>query len=137
MTEVRATLYNFRQSPRKVRLVADLVRGRSVKQALARLQYQPQKSVAPLVKLIHSAVASATNNYGLSADSLTVGTIMVDAAVTYKRFKPAAHGSAHPIRRTGSTIKLILVSPEAATAAAPAKTETPEPVNHPTPTPKN
>lgn len=118
MTQVRATLYNFRQSPRKVRLVVDLVRGQSVKQALLRLQHQPQKSVGPLVKLIRSAVASATNNYGLSEDSLKVGAIMVDMAVTHKRFKPAAHGAAHPIRRTGSTIKLILTSTETAKAKA-------------------
>lgn len=121
MTEVRAKLYNFRQSPRKVRLVAALVKGQSVKAALSRLQYQPQKSAKALIKLVRSAIASATNNYGLSEDSLRVGSIMVDAAVTYKRQKPAARGSVHPIRRTGSTITLILISPDEAKRPA-AKT---------------
>lgn len=112
MTEVRAKLYNFRQSPRKVRLVTALIKGQSVKAALSRLQHQPQKSVVALIKLIRSAIASAINNYGLSEDSLRIGSVMVDAAVTYKRYKPAARGSANPIRRTGSTISLILISPD-------------------------
>lgn len=115
MTRVRATLYNFRQSPRKVRLVADLLRGRPVEAAVVQLQQQPQKSTAAFIKLIRSAVASATHNYGLSEGSLKVEQVMVDEAVTFKRVKPAARGAAHGIRRTGSTIRVVLTSPEEAT----------------------
>lgn len=114
MTHVRATLYNFRQSPRKVRLVAGLLRGQPVAAAVIQLQQQPQKSTAAFIKLIRSAVASATHNYGLTEGSLKVERVMVDEAVTHKRFKPAARGAAHGIRRTGATIRLVLVSPEEA-----------------------
>jgi large subunit ribosomal protein L22 len=114
MTTVHATLKNFRQSPRKVRLVAGLVRGQTVAMAISRLQHQPQKSVLPLIKLLRSATASATHNYGLTEESLKVKLISVDEAVTYKRIRPAARGSAHPIRKTGSTIRLVLASPEEA-----------------------
>jgi large subunit ribosomal protein L22 len=114
MTHVRAMLYNFRQSPRKVRLLAGLLRGQPVATAVTRLQQQPQKSATAFVKLIRSAIASATNNYGLSEGSLKVEQVMVDEAVTYKRFKPAARGAAHGIRRTGSTIRVVLSSPEEA-----------------------
>lgn len=127
MTRVTATLYNFRQPPRKVRLVAGLLRGQPVAAALDRLQQQPQKSATAFAKLIRSAVASATHNYGLTEGSLKVDTVTVDEAVTYKRWKPAARGSAHGIRRLGSTLRVALVSPEEAkvrAAAAPqAKAE--------------
>lgn len=129
MTHVSATLYNFRQSPRKVRLVAGLLRGQPVDTALAQLQQQPQKSTLAFAKLIRSAVASATHNYGLSEGSLKVERVTVDEAVTYSRHKPAARGAAHGIRRTGSTIRVVLVSPEEAKVrpvAAPAA-ETAEP----------
>jgi large subunit ribosomal protein L22 len=118
MTTVQATLQNFRQSPRKVRLVVDLLRGQTVAAAVARLQHQPQKSAEPLIKLIKSAVASATHNYGLSEASLKVSAVTVDMAATYKRIIPAARGSAHPIRRVGSTICITLASPEEATLRA-------------------
>ncbi len=114
MTRVRATLYNFRQSARKVRLVAALLRGQPVAAAIVQLQQQPQKSTDAFIKLIRSAVASATHNYGLTEGSLKVEQVAVDEAVTLKRFKPAARGAAHPFRRTGSTIRVVLTSPEEA-----------------------
>lgn len=121
MTTVRARLSNYRQSPRKVRLLAGLVRGKDVATALVYLQQQPQRAAAPLQKLIRSAVASATHNYGLPEATLKVQGIVVEQAQTYKRSRPAAHGAAHPVRRRGSTVKLTISSPASPKAkVAPA-----------------
>lgn len=96
---VKAVLKNYRQSPRKVRLVANTVRGQKVGTALINLSFIAKRSAEPLKKLIESAVANAKNNKGLNEDTLIIKSIQVDQGVTMKRWRARARGTAHPIRK--------------------------------------
>lgn len=92
--EARASLQMLRTSARKVRLLCDVVRGKSVREALAMLQFMPQGAAPDLFKLIRSAVANAENNYQMSPEDLRVKTIYADEGPTFKRFRPRARGRA-------------------------------------------
>ena len=105
---MKANLKNYRQSPRKVRLVADLVRGKSVEAALSELQFLPKRASEVMIKLISSAVANAENNFKVSADTLVVKEISVDQGVTLKRYRPRARGVAKRINKRTSNITLAL-----------------------------
>jgi large subunit ribosomal protein L22 len=102
-----ATLDNYSQSPRKVRLVTELVKGKSVSEALKALQFLPKKASEPILKLIKSAVANA-KNAGKEIDSLRVMGIVVEGAGMSKRYMPRAFGRASIIRRKKSRVKLTL-----------------------------
>ena len=102
-----ATLESYNQTPRKVRLVADLVRGKSVADALAALHFLPKRAGEPVAKLIRSAVANAREQ-GEAVDALTVRSITVESAGMLKRFMPRAFGRAAPVRRRKSRVKLII-----------------------------
>jgi len=104
---MKAILKNYRQSPRKTRLIADLVRGKKVKDALATLKFVDKKAAEPFAKVIRSAAANAENK-GTKADNLTIKKVTVDKGVTYKRFMPRARGSASPINRRNSHITVEL-----------------------------
>lgn len=104
---MKASLSNFRQSPRKVRLVANLIRGKSVAQAQSLLTFTPQKSSPEIKKLLASAIANA-EVAGQKAENLFVKTIMVDKGTVLRRFKPMARGRAASVRRTMSIIKIEL-----------------------------
>lgn len=106
---MKASLSNFRQSPRKTRLVADVLRGKSIVEAKKALMFLPKKAAPALEKLLDSAVANA-RTMGASVDDLVVKTISVDKALVIRRFKPMARGRAAGIRRTRSHIKLELAS---------------------------
>jgi large subunit ribosomal protein L22 len=106
--EVRAQSRNVHRSARKVRLVADAVRGRNVNDALAVLQFMPSYAAKDLAKVIKSAAANAENNYDLDIDRLTVYRIIVDEAMTLKRFKPGAHGRVKPRLKRSSHITAIV-----------------------------
>ena len=95
----KAILKNYRQSPRKVRLVANTVPGQIVDKALVNLSFVPKRSAAPIKKVIESAVANAKNNENVETDSLVVKSIKVDQGFTMKRWRPRARGMAHPIRK--------------------------------------
>ena len=110
---ISASLKNLRTSPRKVRLVADLIKGMPAEQALVQLKYRPEKSARPLEKLIASALASAENNAELVRDNLKVETVLVDPGMTIKRYQPRARGSAYRILKRSSHIKVELVEIEA------------------------
>lgn len=105
---MKANLKNYRQSPRKVRLVADLVRGKKVSQALLELKYLPKRATEVMTKLISSAVANAKNNFKVSADDLVIKEISVDQGVTLKRYRPRARGVAKRINKRTSNIALTL-----------------------------
>jgi large subunit ribosomal protein L22 len=94
--EVRAVAKNIHRSPQKVRLVADVVRGRSVNEALALLQFMPQGAARDVYKVIKSAAANAENNYDLDINDLYVHRLFVDEGQTLKRFKARAHGRVAP-----------------------------------------
>ena len=100
---MKALLKNYHQSPRKVRLVANLIRGKSVPQARALLSFQPQKSSPALLKLLESAVANARSS-GNSPENLFVKTIAVNKGMVLKRFKPMARGRAAQFHRTMSIV---------------------------------
>ncbi len=104
-----ATLSNHRQSPRKVRLVADLIRGKSVTAAENQLHFLPKAAASPISKLLASALANAKSaDATATADSLYVSSIRVDKGVTMKRSMPRARGSASRINKRSSHIVVTL-----------------------------
>ena len=104
---MKAVLKNYRQSPRKVRLIADLVRGKNVKDALNTLQFVEKRAAEPFAKVIRSAAANAAQA-GKNPDQLKITKVAVDKGVVYKRFMPRARGSASPINRRNSHITVEL-----------------------------
>jgi large subunit ribosomal protein L22 len=121
---VTAELKNYRQSPRKVRLVADAIRGKHVADALDILLLATQKAALPLKKLVESAIANADHNHGLNREDLFIKEIRVDEGVTLHRWRARARGRAAPIRKRTSRVKIVLATKdgEAKVAEAP-KTE--------------
>lgn len=104
MTDARATLKNYHQAPRKVRLVADLVRGKTAEHALALLGSLPKRASEPLAKLIRSAVA----NSGAAAREMYVSKVQVEQGLVLKRSMPRARGRASAIHKKSSHIILSL-----------------------------
>lgn len=106
-----ATLSNYRQSPRKVRLVADLIRGKSVAAAQAEMRFLPKRAAAPLSKLLMSAVANAkAADVTASDENLFIRDVRVDKGMTLKRIMPRARGSAARINKRSSHIVLTLAN---------------------------
>ncbi|EUA14249.1 ribosomal protein L22 [Mycobacterium kansasii 732] len=99
-----------RVSPRKARRVIDLVRGRSVSDALDILRWAPQAASEPVAKVIASAAANAQNNNGLDPTTLVVATVYADEGPTAKRIRPRAQGRAFRIRRRTSHITVVVES---------------------------
>ena len=89
-----------RISSRKVKVVIDLIRGKSVKEAQAILMYTPKAASEPVLKLLNSAVANAENNLDLSADTLYVAEVFANQGPTLKRFRPRAHRASASARAT-------------------------------------
>ena len=104
---MKATLTNYRQSPRKVRLVAHAVKGKSVEQAQVELSYMPKRAADPIKKLISSAAANAAKD-GIDAKNLIIKNIEVNQGLVMKRFMPRAMGSAKPIRKKMSHVTVAL-----------------------------
>ena len=107
MNEVKAQLNNYRQSPRKVRLVVDAIRGKKVGDAITTLSFVTKRSTLPLQKLLASAVANA-KNLSLSTENLVIKEIRVDAGSTLFRRRPRSHGMSNPIRKRTSHISVTL-----------------------------
>ncbi len=107
MNEITAQLNSYRQSPRKVRLVADAIRGKSTKEAKVKLDFIVKRATDPLHKLLNSAIANA-KNVGADIDNLWVKAITVDEGKILYRRRPVSHGSAHTLRKRTSHIKLVL-----------------------------
>lgn len=105
---VKAELKNYRQSPRKVRLVVDAVRGKKVGNALTTLAFMPKRAATPVKKLIESAVANASHNFNLKAEDLFVKEITVDGGPIIKRWRARARGRASSIHKHTSHIKVVL-----------------------------
>jgi large subunit ribosomal protein L22 len=99
-----------RISPTKARRVIDLVRGKSVEQALDILRWAPQAASEPVAKVIASAAANAQNNEGLDPSTLVVATVYADEGPTAKRIRPRAQGRAFRIRKRTSHITVIVES---------------------------
>lgn len=105
---MKAVLRNYRQSPRKVRLVTDLVRGRSVGEAVAILKHTTKRASLAVSKLIQSAAANAEQNFKVDPKTLKIGSITVDQGLILKRSQPRSKGMATPIHKHNSHIAVIL-----------------------------
>ncbi len=122
MPQVTAKLSNYRQSPRKVRLVADLVRGKKVGDALAELQFLVKRAGDPVRKLIESAVANA-EHLNIGKDNLFITEIRIDKGVVLHRSMPRARGRAFPIKKRTSHVLVVLDTENPRTAKKEARKE--------------
>jgi len=104
---MKAILKNYRQSPRKVRLVVDVVRGKSVNEALALLQFVEKRAADPVAKVIKSAAANAAQA-GKDVSKLKITSVAVDKGTILKRMMPRARGSASRINKRNSHITVVL-----------------------------
>ena len=102
-----ATLKSHNQTPRKVRLVTDLVKGKKIQDALTALEFLPKRAAEPIMKLIKSAVANAKVS-GEDVDALKIQSIVVESAGILKKYMPRAFGRASLIRRRKSCVKITL-----------------------------
>jgi len=105
---IKAELKNYRQSPRKVRLVANLIRGKKVETALAELHFLDKKASSVVKKLIESAVANAKHNFDKEKKDLVVKEIRVDEGPTLKRWRAGARGRAFPMKKRTSRVLVSL-----------------------------
>lgn len=106
--EVRANTSYIRVSPQKARLVANLVKGRTVSDALSMLEYTPKAASLYVLKLIKSAVANAGNKEGIDVDTLFVKNVLVDAGPTLKRFRARSMGRGTRILKRTCHITVVL-----------------------------
>ena len=106
--EARATLSYARISARKVKIVADLIRGKSAQEALSIVKFAPKASSEIIEKLLKSAIANAENNHFMKSNDLYVAEIYANQGPTLKRIRPAAKGSAVRIRKRTSHITIVL-----------------------------
>lgn len=105
---VTAKLRYLRIAPRKVRLVADLIRGKRIEEAQNTLNFTIKKAAIPLLKLLRSAVANAKNNFQLDESNLYIAKILVDEGPKYKRWRARARGRAEEIQKKVSHITVVL-----------------------------
>ncbi|PKL31471.1 50S ribosomal protein L22 [Candidatus Saccharibacteria bacterium HGW-Saccharibacteria-1] len=123
---VRSYAKGVDQAPRKVALVASLVRGRTVADALVILAHTPKRSAQCVIKAIESAKANAINNHGLDGKTLEISTLSVTAGERLKRFKPASRGRALPFEKKSANILVEVTGdekPKKKPAAKPAETK--------------
>lgn len=124
---MKAYLKSYRQAPRKVRLVANLMKGKTAERALVELDVLPKRASAPMKKLLMSAIANAKENSGIEISELFVKEVRVDQGTILKRFIPKSHGSASPIHKHTSHVMIELIASVEAPVkkgVKPAKTET-------------
>ncbi len=106
--EVKAHLRYLRMAPRKVRLVADLIRGKEVKEAKEILNFCKRRAAKPLLKLLNSAVANAKHNFNLKEENLFISKILVNEGPRLKRIFPRARGRRDIIQKKMSHITIVL-----------------------------
>lgn len=119
---VQAIAKGVRISPRKVGVVASLVRGRTVEDAVTILEHTPRRAALAVKKAVQSAAANADHNHNLKPAGLRIVEISVTAGPRLKRFRPASHGRALPFQRKTSHIRVV-VDGEARAAKKPAATK--------------
>ena len=107
MAETTATLSNYRQAPRKVGLVAGLMRGKRVEQALIALEMLPKRAALPMAKLVRSAISNARAK-GMNPDELVISRIEVGKGIVFRRIMPRARGRGAVIRHKTSNVRLTL-----------------------------
>lgn len=127
---MKAYLKNYRQSPRKVRQVAGLIRGKNAIKAMTELSFLPKRAALPMQNLLKSALANA-KNMGVDTENLLIKELRVDKGITMKRIMPAAMGSAHRINKRASHVILTLGEKVIATKKSKVIKETVKPVAKP------
>jgi len=110
--EVRAIAKDTGISPRKVRLLVDMVRGKKVNDALTILRFASKPAARVVAKVVKSAAANAENNFQMSPSGLKIVTIFADEARMLKRFRPRARGRANPILKRSSHITVVVAEQE-------------------------
>lgn len=116
--EAIAKLNNYPTSPRKMRLLADLIRGMKVDKALAILDHNPKHPAVPLRKLVVSAISNwKQKNEGMDESDLVIKTIYVDGARVIKRMRPAPQGRGYRVRKRSNHVTLVVDMPNAPVAA--------------------
>ena len=108
MATITAQLKNLRQSPRKVRMVVNVVKGKGALKALQQLEFVVRRPAQPISKLLRSAIANAENNFNMVASNLYIKEFYVDEGVKLKRFRPKAMGAVGEIQKKTSHIHLVL-----------------------------
>lgn len=126
---MKAILTNYRQSPRKVRLVASLIRGKTIAQARKALTLLDKRSAPAFTKLLNSAVANAKQNDNKNEDELRIAEVRVDQGIVFRRYMPRAFGRASAIKKKSSTITLALGEQEQKTAKKTVKKTASKPKN--------
>lgn len=122
---MKAFLKNYRQAPRKVRLIADHIRGKNVAETLAVLEFMPNKGAKMMHKLVSSAVANARQtDSALNVEDLIVKTVTANKGITFVRYMPRAFGRAFPINRECSHVFVELAPRGAKAGKAGKKAET-------------
>ena len=114
VTSAKATAKVVRIAPRKVRLVVDAVRGKSVAEAISTLRFANRGAAKPVEKVLNSAVANAEHNFDLNAEDLIVSEAYVNEGPTLKRFRPRAQGAASGINKRTSHITVVVAEKEEA-----------------------
>ncbi|NCN45420.1 MAG: 50S ribosomal protein L22 [Candidatus Pacebacteria bacterium CG10_big_fil_rev_8_21_14_0_10_36_11] len=121
--QITAEQKNTRQSPRKVRLVANAVRKLSIQKAMDQLAVMERRASIAVAKVLRQALANAWHNHHLAAEELELKNILVGEGPTYKRFRAVSRGRAHTIFKRSSHIQVILETKQAPAAKAEVKTE--------------
>lgn len=109
--EIKASLKNYRMAPRKMRLVADFIRGKEVNKAKKDLEFSSKRAASPILKLLNSAVTNAQNNFKIKENEVSelyIKKIFVEESRKLKRWRPIARGSAHEIQKKTSNVIIIL-----------------------------
>jgi large subunit ribosomal protein L22 len=106
--EAKAVTHNIRVSPRKLNLVAQMIRGKKVNVALADLEFSRKRIAKDVRKTLESAIANAENNHSLDVDDLIVGQAFVGKAMVMKRFSPRGRGRANRIEKPFSNLTIIV-----------------------------
>ena len=124
--QIKAESKFIRTSPRKLRLVTDLIRPLSLDEALTTLTHLRKRAAQPLLKTLKQAQANAVNNHNLPKTSLSIHSIEINQGPTYKRWQPVSRGRAHSIQKKTSHIKVILKSktPKPKKSTPKSKSET-------------
>jgi large subunit ribosomal protein L22 len=124
--EIKAKLNYLGITPRKVRLVADLVRNMDVKQAETQLKFTPKRASAPLLKLLNSAIANAKTNFNLEKEALYIKKLIINEGPLFKRWRAESRGRAAPIIKRTSHVNLVLDVKPSFAEAVKAKEKTKE-----------
>jgi large subunit ribosomal protein L22 len=105
---MKAYAKNIRISPKKLRVIAEVVRGMNAQEALKFLKFAPKKGADLMYKIVHSAVSNAVHNDSQNAADLVIDTLIVTKGIVYKRGRPVSRGRMHPILKRTSNVRLEL-----------------------------